>query len=235
MVLLLVIAGYFFFKTSYKAPTCFDGVMNGNEQGVDCGGSCQRLCQSAFLEPMIAWTSVEQLASGSYNAAAYIINPNNEGEAYDVPYHFVLFDAQGGQIIDTPGTVHIPPHRNTLAFLGPIPVGKRIPYKAFFEFVGAPNWQKSADTLSPLSITEKKYTEDKFGSSLLVTIKNTNVKPIKKMSVFVALSDAGGNVIGFSKTVVDGIVGLSSIQAPFTWPTNRNGKVVSIEVLPVAE
>jgi len=28
---------------------------------------------------------------------------------------------------------------------------------------------------------------------------------------------------------------LGSVQAPFTWQENRRGKVISIEVLPVAE
>ena len=38
-----------------------------------------------------------------------------------------------------------------------------------------------------------------------------------------------------SKTIVDGIDGLGLVDAPFTWAENHQGKVVSIEVLPVAE
>ena len=234
-VVILAIVGYELFINLYKAPTCFDNILNGDETGVDCGGSCQRLCPSAFLAPIVSWTSFEQLAVGSYNVAAYITNPNNNGTARNVPYHFILYDVNGEAIVDVPGYVNIPPHRNTLAFLGPVPVGKRVPYKAFFEFTGSPDWYEATDTLSSLSIGTKDYTEDSSGSSLLVTLKNNNVKPIGGMSVYVALSDANSNIVGFSKTILDGIAGLGSVQAPFTWPENRNGKVISIEVLPVAK
>jgi len=223
----------------YEAPTCFDRIQNGNEHGIDCGGSCERLCPSAFLAPSVAWTSYEALAIGYYNAAAYIINPNPEGEALNVPYRIVLYDVNGEQIIDMPGTVDIPPHRNTLAFLGPIPVGKRVATKAFFEFTCGDRcmeyWRKKSDTLATLSIGEKNYTEEGSGSSLLVTLKNTVVKPIGRMSVYAILSDARSNIVGFSKTIVDGIAGLGVVQPAFTWPINRQGKVISIEVLPVAE
>lgn len=235
VVIVLAIIGYAVFKYTYKAPTCFDRIMNGNETGVDCGGSCQRLCPSAFLAPNVSWTSFEQLAIGSYTAAAYIVNPNSSGAAVNVPYHFVLYDNLGQQIVDMPGVVSLPPNRNTLAFLGPISVGKRIPYKAFFEFTGAPNWYKKSDTLGSLAIGDKKYTEDNNSSSLLVTLKDTGVTPIGRMSVYVILSDADGNIVGFSKTIIDGIAGLSSVDAPFTWPESHNGKAISIEVLPVAE
>lgn len=235
VVIVLAVLAWLIFAFSYKAPTCFDGLQNGKEQGIDCGGSCERLCPSAFLAPRVAWTSYEALSIGYYNAAAYIINPNNDAEALRVPYHIVLYDINGEQIVDMPGFVNIPPHRNTLAFLGPIPVGKRIATKAFFEFTGSPDWRKKSDTLGTLAIGEKKYTEDDLGSSLVVTLRNTSVKPIGKMSVYVVLSDAASNIIGFSKTIVDSISGLGTVEAPFTWPTNRQGKVISIEVLPVAE
>jgi len=235
VVITLAVVGYIVFSFVYKAPTCFDGLRNGNETGVDCGGSCQRLCPSAFVSPSVSWTSFEELAPGLYNASAYIVNHNDTVEAIGVPFHIVLYDSSGQEIVDVPGTVHIPPHRNTLAFISSIPVGQKVPYRAFFEFTGTPDWKKRSDTLTSLAIGNKKYTEDVSGSSLMVTLKNTAVAPLGKMSVYVILSDINANIIGFSKTIVDGIAGLGSVQAPFTWQENRRGKVISIEVLPVAE
>ena len=175
------------------------------------------------------------MAPGLYNIAAYIVNPNIAGEAVGVPYHFVLYDNRGILITDTNGMVNIPPHRNTLAFQGAVNVGKRIPAKALFEFTVAPNWHKRADPLSAISIGEKNYAEDEGGSSLSVIVKNTSARPLENVSIYAVLYDKDGNALGFSKTSLDEILARGDTLAPFTWPINRQGKVISIEVLPVQE
>ena len=95
------------FLIFYKTPTCFDNKKNGGELGVDCGGKCSRLCQSAFLPPKISWgdAKIEKIAGGFYNASSYIINPNINGGAVDVPYKMSLYDAQGIFIVDRVGMV----------------------------------------------------------------------------------------------------------------------------------
>ncbi len=228
----VVVLGYAFF---YQKPTCADGLINGNEQGVDCGGSCQRLCQTSFLAPSLAWTRFEKIAPSLYNVAAYIVNPNIDAEAFRVPYHISLYDDRGVLIIDTPGTITLPPHRNTIAFQRSIDVGKRIPAKALFEFTDPPQWYKKKDTLAAIAVGDKKYLEDEIGSSLTVTLKNTSVYPLKKIGVYTVLYDKDGNALGFSKTSLDEIPPKGTALAPFTWPIKRNGAVISIEVLPVAE
>jgi hypothetical protein len=223
------------FYLFYKAPTCSDGLMNGSETGVDCGGSCQRLCQTSFLAPSLAWTRFEQVSPGLYNLAAYIVNPNIDAEALNVPYHIALYDDRGVLITDTSGTVTLPPHRNTLAFQGAVNVGKRVPAKALFEFTTPPDWHKKKDGLAAIAVGDKKYLEDELGSSLTVTLKNTSVYSLVNLAVYAVLYDKDGNALGFSKTYVDEIPQKGTALAPFTWPLNRKGAVISIEVLPVAE
>lgn len=229
---LIGVPAFFIF---YHAPTCTDGILNGDESGVDCGGSCVRLCQSAFLSPSIAWTRFERLAPKLYNVATYIINPNTEAEAKNVPYRMSVYDARGILIIEIKGTVTLPPHRNTVAFKGAVNVGEIVPAKVSFEFTAAPQWVKTADTLSAIAVIDKKYTEDDVGSSLIVTLKNNSVRTIYKTAVAAVLYDKDNNALGFSKTYIDGIYPEATTQASFTWPINRKGSVISLEVLPVAE
>jgi hypothetical protein len=40
IILLIVLIRIFYIK---PAPTCADGIKNGNEQGIDCGGPCLAL------------------------------------------------------------------------------------------------------------------------------------------------------------------------------------------------
>ena len=235
IIVVVIVVGVPTFLYFYKAPSCFDGIKNGSEQGIDCGGACQKLCQSAFLSPQVSWTRFEEIAPQVYNIATYIINPNLQGEATNVPYHIIIYDNQGLPIKTVTGTVTLPPHRNTLAFNSSINLGKSKPVKALFEFTGNMNWYVRTDPLVSLVIGNKNYYEDENGSSLSVTLSDPTPTPLERMSVYAVLYDKDSNSIGFSKTVIDGIYGNSSVTAPFTWPIYRQGKVISIEVLPVAE
>ena len=38
-----------------QPATCFDGVMNGSETGIDCGGGCVRVCAADVAAPRVVW------------------------------------------------------------------------------------------------------------------------------------------------------------------------------------
>jgi hypothetical protein len=234
-LVILAVAGLFSYKVFYVAPSCSDGRQNGTEKGVDCGGTCVKLCLSAFYTPNIAWTRLEEVAPGLYNVAAYVINPNPNAGAVNVPYHVTLYDNDVSEITSYNGLLTIPPHRNTLAFAGAVSTGKRIPVKALFQFSAAPNWVVEQDPIALLAIGDKKFSDDGVSSYLSVTLKNTVVKQLGRMSVYAILFDKDQNTLGFSKTIIDGISSLGTVVAPFTWPTVWKDKVISIEVLPVSE
>lgn len=235
LVILLILA-FLYFSFIYKKPTCSDGKRNGGEAGIDCGGSCRRLCQSSFLQPRLSWggAKFEKIAPSLYNVAAYIENLNVSGGAVNVPFKVALYDNQGILIVEQEGKTHFSPHRNTLAFLPLVNVGQRIPAKATFEFLNQPSWFRSHDILNTLIIADKVYEETKTNSSLTVTFINNALTALQNVEAAVVLYDIGGNVIGFSRTFVDQISGKGGKETiSFTWPISRNGKVVTIEVLPL--
>lgn len=222
-------------KITYTPPSCFDGIQNGTETGIDCGGSCQKLCPSAFFSPVVDWSRSEQVANGLYNIATYIENPNVDVGAAGVPFKVQLYDNIGVPILEYTGTADLPPHRNALAFKGAVHVDNRKPTKVLFQFTGEPNWRKQSDKLAKLFVTDKRYEENENSSSLIVTFENRDVLPVGKIDVYVVLYDKDSNAIGFSRTVLDGIGAGGTAKAPFTWPVSHDDKVVSIEVLPVAK
>lgn len=228
-------AGIPIFKAMYKPPSCFDGVKDGDETGVDCGGSCRRLCPGAFMAPIVPWTRMSETAPGLYNVAAYIINPNTGVEAQGVPYKMILYDAKGIPVAEADGSVTLPPGRNTLAFQAAVNAGKNPPIMAMFQFTAAPEWFAAPDALSALSVTDKRYSDSQSGSSLSVFLKNNGPEPMRGITVYAVLYDKDGNVADFSKTILDYIPAGGSVTAPFTWPESHAGRVVSIEVLPVAQ
>ncbi|MDB5239180.1 MAG: hypothetical protein JWO00_515 [Candidatus Parcubacteria bacterium] len=233
--LLIAVVGIPSFLFFYKAPTCFDGRRNGNEQDVDCGGSCSRLCPSAFLSPAVSWTRFEEVAPHIYNVAAYVVNPNSKVRAEGTPYLVTLYDAQAVPIAEVTGTFTIPAGRNTLAFKASVNTGIQTPARASMKFTGVPAWAYDTKPTTGLSVTDQNYIEGSTTSSLIVTLANKGAQNLSGITVYVILQDKDKNAVGFSKTIVDSIPSQGSAIAPFTWPQGHNGKVVSIEVLPVAE
>lgn len=234
-VVLLMFIGIPAWKIFYRAPTCFDGIQNGKEQGIDCGGGCTKLCPSAFLSPTNKWVRFEETAPGLYNIAAYIINPNAKVGAFRVPYHVDVYDSTGVLITKYEGTFTLPANRNTVAFKSLVNVGHRSPGRAAFTFTAPPDWIVQPDRVKNVLVLDKIYKEEADSSTLSVTLKNTGVESVGRLSVYAILYDVSGNAVGFSATVIDGIAAGKTAIAPFTWNKNRNGSVVSIEVLPVAE
>lgn len=235
IVILAAAIGVPAFMLLYKAPTCFDGVRNGKELGVDCGGACAKLCPSAFLPPNVSWVRFKEIAPRTYNVAAYIVNPNPGVMAPNVPYKLTLYDREALPIAVVTGTASIPARRNTLAFQASVDTGTQTPLRGVLEFTGIPQWEKSDDRLDSLRVTNQAYEDDANDSSLLVTVANSSVEPIGPVTAFAILKDGEGNVLDFSKTVIDEVPGQGNRIAPFTWPVSHFGQVISIEVLLVAE
>jgi len=231
----VLVVGIPSFMLFYKAPTCSDGRKNGSEQGVDCGGSCTKLCPSAFLSPSVSWTRFEEVAPHLYNVAAYVVNPNPKVMAPNTPYLMTLYDATGVPIAEARGTVTIPAGRNTLAFKGSVSTGIQTPSRAIMQFTGIPDWAFDKKPQIALAVFDQRYTESTSSSALSVTLSNQAASEAVDTTVYVVLQDKDQNAIGFSKTVIDSIPSQGMAVAPYTWPFSRNGRVVSIQVLPVAE
>ena len=219
----------------YQAPSCTDGKKDGDELGIDCGGSCTRLCPTSFIAPSVSWTRFENIAPGIYNVAAYVVNPNPGVQAAGVPYIFTLYDDHADVIATTIGTMTIPAGRDTLAFAGSVRTGGKTPFRATFAFTAPMEWSYGNDILSSVSVLNQDYVDTSSDSSLQVTLANRSATPTGRITVYVILMDKNKNVLDFSKTVIDSIRAMGTAVAPFTWPTSHNGQVISIVTLPVAE
>src|SRR5574343_394328 len=87
VALLVAVPAFFLW---HETPTCFDSKQNGDEAGVDCGGSCRLLCSFDAISPNVLWTRSFRVAPGVYSAVAYVENHNITSSAVAVPYVFKL-------------------------------------------------------------------------------------------------------------------------------------------------
>ena len=233
LFVLAILGSIVLFFVFNKAPTCFDGIQNQGEQGIDCGGPCNILCRAEYSNPVIIWGPrwEKVLVSGTYSFLTYVQNPNIGAGAFNVPYMFKVYDKDNILLFQKTGTTYVPPNNNFVVFEDNINLGDKIPARTEFEFTGNPVWQKM--TSSELSITaiSKNLTNVDTRPKLTVTMQNSTINPVGNIEAVAILYDENNNAIAFSKTMIDSIDANGTTDIVFTWPEPFTEKVVRIDIV----
>src|SRR3989344_2833707 len=125
LLIVLAVSGYIAYSVLSTPPLCFDGKQNGEEKGIDCGGTFSKLCANQALAPVVLWARAFETAPGTYAAAAYVENNNVGAGATSVAYAFRLYDEDNLLIIEKGGVTDIPPQEIVPVFASAIDAGTR--------------------------------------------------------------------------------------------------------------
>ncbi len=143
LAIVLIIAAIIIVPIVNKPATCVDGKQNGDEKGIDCGGSCQHFCAFEASDVVTLWKRAFQVQGDRYNVAAYVENQNPDAKIADIGYEFRLYDQNNKFIVRRDGRTSIPPNGRMVIFEPGINVGNAIPRITTFEFTEAPLWVKT--------------------------------------------------------------------------------------------
>ena len=232
--IIILIAGIILYPKFNQAPTCFDGKMNGTEQGIDCGGACQRICASQTADVVVKWARPFQVTKTVASVIAYIENPNVHAAARDVPYQFKLYDSDHQFIAERSGTTYIAPNGTSAIFEGGIQVGSRVPVFVSFNFTSDPLWvavDPRIDTIRVIahdSLLTDADTKPRLGA----TITNTSqLYSLDNVDVIGILYDANDNAVGASQTIVQGLGPQTYAPVYFTWQQPFSSPAVRNEII----
>ncbi len=234
LLFILAVTGiptYFIFFN--KAPTCFDQKQNGDEQGIDCGGSCERACRDQVLpEPIVIWSRPFSVARGLNNLVAYVQNPNVNFVATPIEYVFLVYDKDNVLIGTREGRAMVPPTKTFPIFEPAFNAGERKPVKAVFEFTAPAVWKKFQSKKPELSIADEVVKNATSSPVLQAALVNETINKYKNIEVVAILYDAEGNARAASKTMVDVLPAEDQVRVSFTWPNPFDFTVAKIEVIP---
>lgn len=216
---LSAITFYFFWKFWYTAPTCFDRVKNGDETGVDCGGSCSLVCENGVISPIVRWDPrIFEIENGVWSAVIYVENPNIESFASYFPYKFTVYDDQNNILAEREGATILPKNRTVGIFEGGIliPEGKK-PRRTVFE-QGNVVWKRVGDAASDISITHTPLLRLDSSPRVEAKIKNNDLENVQNIELVAVVFDSKDNAVATSRTFIEEIKGDSSSEVFFTWP-----------------
>ncbi|MCX6703291.1 MAG: VWA domain-containing protein [Candidatus Zambryskibacteria bacterium] len=218
LLLVLGAFAYVFFNYLYKAPSCNDGLRNGDETGRDCGGSCQLLCKGDGLNPLVRWSESFLVAGSLWNAGAYVENPNISSWAPKATYTFYLYDEKNLLITSVSGETEIPKNKKFLVFYPTINTKGKTVKRTDFEFTSPIQWV-STDTASPeLKVTHGFIEKETTAPVISGVVENTEAKSSGPVELSVIVYDGRQDAIGISRTYVDAIAPREKAVFGFTWP-----------------
>ena len=232
ILVLVGVPGYFLF---YKSPTCFDGVENGDETGIDCGGSCQLLCRAESLPLILKGDPrVLTLASSTYQVIALVENPNVSAEIYKAGYVIKLYDEESViPVKEIEGETYAPVASTVAVFEGPFTLKTGVnPKRATLDWKEeAFVWQKNPIKTPNLEIKGSVFSDQSAAPRLEAEVENPSLQKASNIDLVVLVYDIDGNIFAASKTFIDAITPGETAGAVFTWPKPFDREAVSTEII----
>lgn len=229
VVLIAIALGIYFFFI-YQKPTCSDRKKNGQEQGIDCGGVCTRICIDQNPKPIVQWSKAFKVSSGAYNLLAYIQNPDVHAGSRYAPYTFTVLDQNKKILFEKKGITFIPPGKAFGVFEGPISLGTGIPAEVMFTFDAAASVWDKQERNSAIEINRIRLTREKPTPRIDATLENTGLIPVGRIEAVGIVYDDSGNAFAVSRTFIDSLAPESAEDIVFTWPTPFTEQFARCEV-----
>lgn len=220
VLILSVSAFYIFWKFWYRTPTCFDRLQNGDETGVDCGGSCSLVCSDAAIRPVVRWDPrLFEVSPGVWSALVYVENSNANIDAVHVPYRLIVYGDKNEIIGERSSATILPKNKTVGVFESNIQTKGGIRAKrATFEIGDNIVWEKNEEKSPDINITHSPLLRLDSAPRVEANIKNNEIRDIRNIELVVAIFDGSDNAIAASRTFLDSLKKNEDTNVFFTWP-----------------
>lgn len=224
--------GYFGYLIFSKEPTCFDGKMNGLEQGVDCGGGCNLMCLSTVSEVKVLWTKLSKIDSGLYDLAFMVNNPNKDSSPLNLPYLISVYGQSGEVIFENQGTFSFEPGKSTPVVVPSVYLEK-MPSQMSVRF-GTSSFYKAYGEIGDRVTVERISLNRQIDKDeIIVNVKDRTLRLIESFPLIVVVYDNEGEIITTGYSKVFDLKGEEERDVSFVWPKPIEGDIGNIRAFPV--
>lgn len=226
----LIVGGVIYYTNSYTPPNCFDNIQNDTEVGVDCDGSCVRICTASVIPPVLQWAESFKIQDGQYNAVAYIQNRNAVAGTPEFKYKFQLLE-NGSVIAERSGTTVLPPNTVYPIFEGRIATTDgREPTETRFEFELAELWLPATYVRNQFRVVDLNLENTDTKPRLTTKIENTELTDADGIETVATIFNSEGKPLTVSRTLIDNFSSRTTRDVVFTWPNSIAKTIKSCEV-----
>lgn len=222
IIVLIVLVKVFFVK---PAPTCFDGIKNGNEEGTDCGGPCLA-CSIKYALPIEVVST--KILSETPNTSQVLIQIKNSNAEYGVTFKYTatLYSAFGEKLKTITEKDFILPFSSKYLLLQKIdiPAEEINRVDVSFDYQQKDWFYSTKKTVELFSVPEKhvRLMEPHEAGFLEVQaqIKNNTNVDFSEVEIIILLFSKTGEIINAAKTQTSDLAAYSSRTITYVWLYN---------------
>jgi Mg-chelatase subunit ChlD len=208
-----------FWKFWYRAPSCFDGLPNGDETGVDCGGSCSLVCSLQAENPVTrSDPRVFRVMDNIYSVLAFVENHNVGFEAHYVPYKFKIFDEKNKLLYEREGATVFAKNKTIAIFEGNMLITRGIPKRAEIELPKTIHWLKITREEPEVEIQSSPILKQDTSPRIEATVLNKSIENLKNIELVAVVFDGRDNAVAASRTFINRLDKNQKTDIFFTWP-----------------
>lgn len=214
--------GFFVYTLYLKpAPSCFDGVQNQNEKGIDCGGSCAKQCPLVgVLEPNLLFAEALAVPGERSSIVARLENPNFYYGASSLDYR-IDFIAPSGSVASKRGSTYLLPRERKYVIENALPY----PAGGFAGFyIESVLWEKLPEWKAGsviLSVKDKNYRTllgEAAKSEATGVVVNQSDFDIDKVEISIVLYGNDSRLAGAIKHEIRTLTSSEERHFRATWP-----------------
>ncbi len=226
-LILLSLIFYKIYPYLNPAPTCFDGKLNGDEAGLDCGGSCELSCHSEIYPVEVKFSRAIKTEENLYDVVAIIQNRNSNKDIRDnkINYTFSIYDKAGSIIKKINGMSDMPVGQTFPVIIQNVQLdlensGNNISKIDTDIYFNSDEWIKVDPVFANNFFTVKSTNFEKNKnniSQLTIVLKNITKANFRNIPIRITLEDEKGNFIAVNETILKEISSLSEATISFSW------------------
>ena len=216
LVIIVVITGGIYLLVHHENATCYDGIQNQSETGIDCGGPCGP-CPIPKEKLEILSQNFIPTTENNFDLVAKVQNPNSNWGIDIIVYKFNFYDADNNLIDSKQGTTYFLP-QETKYIVEQKFSPSETPASMKFE-LGIPHWQylRYFEELR-LRIINGGYqlTDGKYRISGIIENKsNYNLSQVEVVGV---LFDENQKPVAAGKTTMETLMINEGRSFEIIWP-----------------
>ena len=229
ILLCLIIAILIYFIFIKEKPNCNDGIRNGNEEGIDCGGECSEVCAFRATSVNNLWSKAFLVEDGVYNIVALIENPNFDYNL-KADYDIKAYNKKGVLVYQNNDKISLFPAEKRALFLPSIVVKGEQISKVFIKFNQINSLKKAEPEENIIKVISRTLSENFGQTKLTINLKNDSLYPLRKIEIVGILYDKNGNAIQAGKTFINYLNKREEKKVFMTWPGSISDKVNVIDI-----